>query len=91
VVSFSLTYNYKFPTLSSIPRGLESLGFSRGGMRRNSREVALSSASLDNSTIKLQCTLFLKFGSHYYREPPAPAGGDSTQKQCLTKKYQMRT
>jgi hypothetical protein len=22
--------------------------------------------------------LFLKLGSHYYREPPAPAGGGST-------------
>jgi hypothetical protein len=29
------------------------------------------------------CTLFLKLGSHYYREPPAPAGGGSTQKWSL--------
>ena len=52
-----------------------------GGMRCNTREVALSSASRDNSTCKLQCTLFLKLGSHYYKEPPpAPAGGGSTTK-----------
>ena len=45
-----------------------------GGMRCNSREVALSSALRDNSTYKLQSqmtfrlyTLFLKLGSHYYR------------------------
>ena len=49
------------------------------GMRCNPREVALSSASRDNSTCKLQCTLFLKLGSHYYREPPASAGGGSTR------------
>ena len=54
-------------------------------MRCNPREVALSSASRDNSTYKLQsqmtrlCTLFLKLGSHYCREPPAPAGGGSTR------------
>ena len=85
-----------------------------GGMRRNPREVALSSASRDefnlqilrhdvcniwvlsipftlqisfysfsanviDSTCKVQCTLFLKIGSHYYREPPAPAEGSSTR------------
>ena len=50
-----------------------------GRMRCNPREVALSSASRDNSTCKLQCTLFLKLGSHYYRESPAPAGGGSTR------------
>ena len=49
-----------------------------GGSRRRTREVALSSASRDNSTYKLQCTLFLKLGSHYCGEPPAPAGGGST-------------
>jgi len=49
-----------------------------GGMRPNSREVALSSASRDNLTCKLQCILFLKLGSHYYKEPMAPAGGGST-------------
>ena len=49
-----------------------------GEMRCNPREVALSSASRDNSTYKLQCTLFLKLGSHYCGEPPAPAGGGST-------------
>ena len=48
-----------------------------GGMRRNSREVALSSASRDNSTCKFRCTLFLKLGSYYYRVSPAPAGGGS--------------
>ena len=48
-------------------------------MRCNPREVAFSSASRDNSTYKLQGTLFLKLGSHYYREPPAPAGGGSTK------------
>ena len=54
-------------------------------MRCNPREVALSSALRDNSTCKLQsqmtfrlCTLFLKLGSHYFREPPAPAGWCST-------------
>src|SRR5271157_4458286 len=57
-------------------------------MRCNTREVALSSALRDNSTCKLQCTLFLKLGSHYYREPPAPAGGGSTEK--LTAKCGMR-
>jgi len=50
-----------------------------GGMPYNSREVALSSVSRDNSTCELQCTLFLKLGSHYYRAPPAPAEGGSTQ------------
>ena len=52
-----------------------------GGMRRNSREVALSSALQNNSTNKPQsqmtfrlCTLFLKLGSHYYREPSTPVG-----------------
>jgi hypothetical protein len=49
-----------------------------GGMRCNPREVALSSASRDNSTIKFQCTAFLKLGSHYFGEPLAPAGGGST-------------
>ena len=34
---------------------------------RDLREVALSSTLRDNSTCKLQCTLFLKLGSHYYR------------------------
>jgi 6-phosphogluconolactonase len=29
-------------------------------------------------TYKLQCTLFLKLESHYFGEPPAPAGGGST-------------
>ena len=47
-------------------------------MRCNPREVALSSASRDNSTRKLHCTLFLKLGSHYYMEPTAPAGACST-------------
>gem|GEM_PF-6561173 len=54
----------------------------------------LSSASRDNSTCKLQCTLFLKFGSHYCGEPPAPAGGDSTDElsrilacSCLSIRY----
>jgi hypothetical protein len=59
-------------------RSLESPGFSRGGMRCNLREVALSSTLRDNSTYKLQRTLFLKFGSHYCTEPPAPTGGGST-------------
>ena len=49
-----------------------------GGMRCNSREVELSSASRDNSTRKLHCTLFLKLGSHYCMEPPAPTGACST-------------
>jgi len=49
-----------------------------GEMRCNPREVALSSASRDNSTRKLQSTLFLELGSHYCGEPPAPAGGGST-------------
>ena len=44
-------------------------------MRCNPLEVALSSASRDNSTCKLYCTLFRKLGSHYCREPPAPAEG----------------
>jgi phosphopantetheinyl transferase (holo-ACP synthase) len=38
-------------------------------------------ASRDNSTCKLQFPLFLKLGSHYYREPPASAGGGSTKFQ----------
>jgi hypothetical protein len=51
-----------------------------GGMRCNPREVALSSALQDNSSSKFQCATLLKFGTHYYREPPAPAGGGSTTK-----------
>ena len=49
------------------------------GMRRNQREVALPTASRDNSSGKFQCATLLKFGTHYYREPPTPAGGGSTK------------
>ena len=79
-----------------------------GGMRCNTREVALSSASrdefnlyygtafvifefhsfdlqasvADDPTVTFRlfrlCTLFLKLGSYYCGEPPAPAGGGST-------------
>ena len=59
-------------------------------MRHNSREVALSSALRDNSTSKLQCTLFLKLGSHYYREPPAPAGGGSTDDTAAAVKLELQ-
>jgi hypothetical protein len=67
-----------FRTTGLFPsRDLDSSTPTGGGMRRNSREVALSSASRDNSSSKLQGTLFLKLGSHYYREPPASAGWGS--------------
>ena len=66
-----------------IPRDLESPGSSRGRNapsdqvegRLHPQEVALSSASRGNSTCKLQCTLFLKLGAHYYREPLTIVGG----------------
>ena len=50
----------------------------RGGMRYNSREVALSSASRDNSTKEYYFTMLVIFDSHYYRELPAPTEGGST-------------
>jgi hypothetical protein len=53
--------------ISALDAGLliPRLAQSRGGRRRKSREVALSTALRDNSTCKLQRTLFLKLGSHY--------------------------
>jgi uncharacterized protein len=56
-------------------------------MRCNPREVALSSALRDNSSSKFQCATLLKFGTHYYREPPAPAGGGSTAIMMLPRFY----
>jgi hypothetical protein len=70
VTSFSSIFMLQFNPVSWNPA--TPVG---GGMRYNQREVALSSTSRDNSTSKFQCTLFLKLGSHYYREPPAPARG----------------
>ena len=43
-----------------------------GGMRFNPREVALSSASWDNSTNASNFTSFVFNWSHYCREPLAP-------------------
>ena len=73
---FPLFFN--FSHLLSITRDLEYPGSSRGRNAVTRGEVALSSASRDNSTYKLQYILFLKLGSHYYRKHPVPAGEGST-------------